>query len=65
MFIRWIEEKFDDLVYWWKDRPFKRLWAATSDRISAVIFCLLLLIVGIYSPKVLRKVMRDSLTEKH
>jgi len=60
----WLADKFDDFKYWLRDRPFKKLWHGFRDRVDAVIFCLMLLIVGIYSPRTLRRIMVDALNER-
>jgi hypothetical protein len=59
--ITWIIIKFEDLVFWYRDRPFNKIWQGIKDRLDAVVFCLLLLVVGIYSPNTLRSIMIDAL----
>jgi hypothetical protein len=58
-----LRDKWFDLVYWCKDRPLSKLWRGTKDRVDAFIFCFLLLLVGIYSPRALRQIMIDSLKD--
>lgn len=64
MFI-WFKDKLTDFKFWWKyEHPFRNCWRGFKDRVDAVIFCIMLLIVGIYSPKTLRRIMIDALNEK-
>ena len=55
--------KYDDIRYWLSNLSLRKAWQGVRDRFDAVIFCLLLLLVGIYSPKTLRAVMIDALKE--
>lgn len=58
----WCRDKLDDLRYWIKhDRPLVKLWRGIKDRLDAVAFCLMLLVVGVYSPRILRKLIIDSI----
>jgi hypothetical protein len=59
----WVSEKYEDFVFWYTDKPFTKVWRGTKDRFDAVVFCLLLLVVGIYSPKALRQIMIDALRD--
>lgn len=59
----WLKNRYEDFIFWYTDRPFTKIWQAISDRFNAVVFCLLLLLVGICSPKALRKIMIDSLKD--
>jgi hypothetical protein len=58
-----LKDKWQDFVYWYRDKPFTKIWRGIKDRVDAFIFCFLLLLVGIYSPKALRKIMIDSLKD--
>jgi len=59
----WLRYRWEDFLYWYSDKPFTKIWQGTKDRVDAVIFCLLLLVVGIYSPKSLRSMMVDSIMD--
>ena len=59
----WVSEKYEDFAFWWNDNPFTKVWQGTKDRFDAAVFCLLLLAVGIYSPKALKKIMIDALRD--
>jgi hypothetical protein len=59
----WLSNKYEDFIFWYSDKPFSKIWNGITDRCHAVVFCLLLLLVGIYSPKALRKVMIDALRD--
>jgi hypothetical protein len=60
----WIIDRSYDFYWWIKDRPFTRCWRGFKDRIDVVLFCLMLLIVGIYSPRSFRKLIIDSINNK-
>jgi hypothetical protein len=62
--ITWITNKFEDLAFWFRDRPLTKIWQGIKDRFDAVIFCLLMLVVGIYSPETLRSMMLDAIIEQ-
>jgi hypothetical protein len=62
--MEWIRNRYDDFVFWWVDRPFSKLWKAVVSRIDAFFFCLLLMVVGIYSPRSLRNMIIDSIKDK-
>jgi hypothetical protein len=59
----WVLDKYDDVRFWWDNKPIKRLWRGTRDRFDAAMFCILLLVVGIYSPRALRQIMIDALKD--
>jgi hypothetical protein len=59
----WVSEKYEDFAFWWNDNPFTKVWRGTKDRFDAAVFCLLLLAVGIYSPRALRQIMIDALRD--
>lgn len=59
----WLSNKYEDFLFWYTDKPFTKTWRGIRDRFDAVIFCLLLLAVGIYSPKTLRQVMIDAIRD--
>lgn len=62
MILTWLKDKLDDFKSWLRyDKPIQKFWKGTRDRVEAVIFCLMLLIVGIYSPRLLRQTIIDSL----
>jgi hypothetical protein len=56
-------DKWRDFKFWYDDKPFSKFYRSIKDRFDAVIFCLLLLAVGIYSPRALRRIMIDSLRD--
>ena len=59
--MNWFKNKCIDIKFWFKyDLSFKHIWAFFKDRIDAVFFCLMLLVVGIYSPRILRRLILDS-----
>ena len=60
----WIQDRKYDFYFWWDNKPFKKIYNGVVDRFHAFIFCLLLLIVGVFSPKTLRKLMIDALDHK-
>jgi hypothetical protein len=59
----WLKARYEDFIFWCTDKPFTKIWRGIKDRFDAVVFCLLLLAVGIYSPKELRKIIIDSLKD--
>lgn len=59
----WLLEKYEDFAFWWNDNPFTKVWQGAKDRFDAAVFCLLLLAVGIYSPRALRQIMVDALKD--
>ena len=59
----WVSERYEDFKFWYSDRPYTKVWQGIKDRFNAIIFCLLLLMVGIYSPSALRKIMVDALKD--
>ena len=61
--MNWIRNRYDDFIFWYTDKPFTKVWHGIKDRFDATIFCLLLLAVGICSPKALRQIMVDSLRD--
>lgn len=64
MQVVWFKDRYDDFKFWLRSRPFRRFSRAVKDRIDAFVFCFLLMIVGIYSPRQLRILMLDALREK-
>ena len=60
----WIIDRSYDVYWWIKDRPVAGCWRGVKDRFDAVVFCLILLVVGIYSPRVFRKLIIDSINNK-
>jgi hypothetical protein len=60
----WIIDRSYDVYWWIKDRPFSKFWHGFKDRLDAVVFCLILLAVGIYSPRSFRKLIIDSINNK-
>ena len=61
--MKWFSDRYDDFVFWWVDRPYLKLWKAIVSRVDAFFFCLLLMAVGIYSPRSLRNMIIDSVKE--
>jgi hypothetical protein len=61
--MQWLKDRAEDIAFWWSTNPIKKLWRGMKDRFDAAIFCLLLLAVGIYSPRALRAIMVDSLKD--
>ena len=61
--INWVVNKWQDFVYWYCDKPFTKIWRGVKDRVDAFIFCTLMLIVGLYSPRALRRMMIDALKD--
>ena len=59
----WLSNKYEDFLFWYSDKPFANAWRGIRDRIDAAIFCLLLLAVGIYSPRTLRRIMIDAIKD--
>ena len=59
----WLSNRYEDFLFWYTDKPFTKIWNGFRDRIDAAVFCLLLLVVGIYSPSTLRQVMIDALKD--
>ena len=59
----WLSDRYNDFVFWYTDKPFTKIWRGIKDRFDAVVFCLLLLAVGIYSPRALRQIMIDALRD--
>ena len=59
----WLSDRYNDFVFWYTDKPFTKIWRGIKDRFDAVVFCLLLLAVGIYSTRALRQIMIDSLKD--
>jgi len=59
----WIIDKWNDFKWWYVDNPYTKIWKGIKDRVDAFVFCSMLLIVGVCSPKTLRKLMVDSLRD--
>jgi len=59
----WLKDRYEDFIFWYTDKPFTKIWRGIKDRFDALVFCLLLLAVGIYSPRALRQIMIDSLRD--
>lgn len=59
----WLRDRIDDVRFWWKDRPIRKFWRGFKDRVDAFIFCIMLLVVGVWSPKLLRQLMIDALKD--
>jgi hypothetical protein len=59
----WIIDLGYDIKWWYKDRPFKKMYRSIADRVNAFFFCLMLMIVGIWKPRMLRNLMVDSLKD--
>ena len=60
----WLINTYDNIVFWWVDKPYLKLWRAISERVEAVAFCLILLFLAIYSPKLLRHVILESTKDR-
>ena len=57
----WIRDLYSDIYYWWRySRPFSKFWPAIRDRVEAFFLCIFLAFVGVYSPKILRRMIINA-----
>jgi hypothetical protein len=57
----WIRDLYSDIYYWWRySRPCATLWTAVRDRVEAFFLCLFLAVVGLYSPKTVRRMIINA-----
>ena len=59
----WIRDRVEDLRFWWSKKPLRKFARGFRDRVDAFFFCMMLLIVGIWSPRMLRRLMIDALKD--